>query len=182
MTNALFTLTTIDVAAGQYLLSTKGRVTKFDGYLAASPNIKKNDEDKELPNLKVQDNLELLALIPSQHFTKPVARYSEASLGKGVGEKGIGRPSTYASIISTIQDRGYVRIENKRIFAEKIGDIVTDRLSECFGDLMNYSFTATMEKRLMRLPEALLIGKHYSINSILDLVQTCSLRNQLNLE
>ena len=148
MTNALFTLTTIDVAAGQYLLSTKGRVTKFDGYLAAMPNIKKNDEDKELPNLKVQDNLELLALIPSQHFTKPVARYSEASLVKELEKRGIGRPSTYASIISTIQDRGYVRIENKRIFAEKIGDIVTDRLSECFGDLMNYSFTATMEKRL----------------------------------
>ena len=148
MTNALFTLTTIDVAAGQYLLSTKGRVTKFDGYLAAMPNIKKNDEDKELPNLKVQDHLELLALIPSQHFTKPVARYSEASLVKELEKRGIGRPSTYASIISTIQDRGYVRIENKRIFAEKIGDIVTDRLSECFGDLMNYSFTATMEKRL----------------------------------
>ncbi|MED5560960.1 MAG: type I DNA topoisomerase, partial [Pseudomonadota bacterium] len=148
MNNALFTSTTIDVAAGQYLLSTKGRVTKFDGYLAAMPNIKKNDEDKELPNLKVQDNLELLALIPSQHFTKPVARYSEASLVKELEKRGIGRPSTYASIISTIQDRGYVRIENKRIFAEKIGDIVTDRLSECFGDLMNYSFTATMEKRL----------------------------------
>ena len=112
------------------------------------PNIKKNDEDKELPNLKVQDNLELLALIPSQHFTKPVARYSEASLVKELEKRGIGRPSTYASIISTIQDRGYVRIENKRIFAEKIGDIVTDRLSECFDDLMNYSFTATMEKRL----------------------------------
>ena len=148
MNNALFTSTTIDVAAGQYLLSTKGRATKFDGYLAAMPNIKKNDEDKELPNLKVQDNLELLALIPSQHFTKPVARYSEASLVKELEKRGIGRPSTYASIISTIQDRGYVRIENKRIFAEKIGDIVTDRLSECFGDLMNYSFTATMEKRL----------------------------------
>ena len=148
MTNALFTSTTIDVAAGQYLLSTKGRVTKFDGYLAAMPNIKKNDEDNELPNLKVQDDLELLALIPSQHFTKPVARYSEASLVKELEKRGIGRPSTYASIISTIQDRGYVRIENKRIFAEKIGDIVTDRLSECFGDLMNYSFTATMEKRL----------------------------------
>mgnify|MGYP005676402787 FL=1 len=110
MTNALFTLTTIDVAAGQYLLSTKGRVTKFDGYLAAMPNIKKNDEDKELPNLKVQDNLELLALIPSQHFTKPVARYSEASLVKELEKRGIGRPSTYASIISTIQDLSLIHI------------------------------------------------------------------------
>ena len=148
MTNALFTSTTIDVEAGKYLLSTRGRITRFEGYLAALPSIRKNDEDKELPNLKLQDQLNLLALVPLQHFTKPVARFSEASLVRELEKRGIGRPSTYASIISTIQDRGYVSIENKRIFAKKIGDIVTDRLSECFKDLMDYSFTATMEKRL----------------------------------
>ena len=90
----------------------------------------------------------MLLLLPQQHFTKPIARYSEAALVKDLEKRGIGRPSTYASIISTIQDRGYIKIENKRIFAEKIGDIVTDRLVESFSDLMDFSFTATMEEHL----------------------------------
>src|SRR5690606_20925118 len=77
--------------------------------------------------------------------TKPPARYSEAALVKELEKRGIGRPSTYAAIISTIQERGYVRVENKRFYAEKIGDIVTDRLVENFADLMDYGFTATME-------------------------------------
>jgi DNA topoisomerase-1 len=106
------------------------------------------DEDAELPDLQKGDTLRLLTLLPQQHFTKPPARYSEAALVKELEKRGIGRPSTYAAIISTIQDRGYVRIENKRIFAEKIGDIVTDRLSESFSDLMDYGFTANMERQL----------------------------------
>ena len=127
MTPAEFTATTITVAAADYELTTKGRVTRFDGYLAVMPA---RDEDDELPDLQQGDEMKMLTLIPQQHFTKPTARYSEAALVKELEKRGIGRPSTYASIISTIQDRGYVRIENKRLFAEKIGDIVTDRLSE----------------------------------------------------
>ena len=148
MTNAEFTSTTVTVAAGDYELTAKGRVTRFDGYLAIMPLNRKGDDDIELPDLQKDDLMAMLTLIPQQHFTKPVARFSEAALVKELEKRGIGRPSTYASIISTIQDRGYVKIENRRIFAEKIGDIVTDRLSESFTDLMDYSFTATMEERL----------------------------------
>src|SRR5690606_2999016 len=79
---------------------------------------------------------------------KPPARYTEAALVKELEKRGIGRPSTYASIISTIQDRGYVQLQNKRFYAEKIGDIVTDRLTENFSDLMDYGFTASMEEYL----------------------------------
>jgi len=98
--------------------------------------------------MKVGEVLNLDALNPTQHFTKPPARYTEASLVKELEKRGIGRPSTYAAIISTIQDRGYVQVEKRRFYAQKMGDIVTERLVESFSDLMDYSFTATMEDRL----------------------------------
>ena len=145
MSPAEFTSSTLTVVAGDFEMTVKGRVTKFDGFLAVMPA---RDEDAELPDLQKGDRLNMLTLLPQQHFTKPPARYSEAALVKELEKRGIGRPSTYASIISTIQDRGYVRIENKRMFAEKIGDIVTDRLNESFTDLMDYGFTATMERQL----------------------------------
>ena len=148
MVPAQFTSTLITVAAGDYEMTVKGRVTRFDGYLAVMPANRKGDEDGELPDLQKGDSMSMLVLVPQQHFTKPIARFSEASLVKELEKRGIGRPSTYASIISTIQDRGYVRIENKRLFAEKIGDVVTDRLAESFTDLMDYGFTATMEEHL----------------------------------
>ncbi len=94
------------------------------------------------------DELSLVKLDPSQHFTKPPARYSEASLVKELEKQGIGRPSTYAAIISTIQERGYVTLQNRRFYAEKMGDIVTERLGESFANLMDYGFTAQMEERL----------------------------------
>ncbi len=112
------------------------------------PALRKGDEDRTLPVVNQGDNLSLVELTPAQHFTKPPARFSEASLVKELEKRGIGRPSTYASIISTIQDRGYVRAENRRFYAEKMGEIVTDRLEENFRDLMNYDFTAQMEDRL----------------------------------
>jgi DNA topoisomerase-1 len=112
------------------------------------PALRKGDEDRTLPVVKQGDSLSLVELTPAQHFTKPPARFSEASLVKELEKRGIGRPSTYASIISTIQDRGYVRVENRRFYAEKMGEIVTDRLEENFRDLMNYDFTAQMEDRL----------------------------------
>ena len=115
MMPAEFTSSTLTVAAGDYEMTVKGRVTKFDGFLAVMPA---KDEDAELPDLQKGDALKLLTLLPQQHFTKPPPRYSEAALVKELEKRGIGRPSTYASIISTIQDRGYVRIANKRMFAE----------------------------------------------------------------
>ncbi len=148
MTDAEFLSTSIEVQAGDYALKTRGRVMKFDGFLKVLPAAGKKDEDVLLPDIKVGDELNLAGLEPKQHFTKPAPRYSEAALVKELEKRGIGRPSTYAAIISTIQERGYVRLENRRFYAEKMGDIVTDRLIESFSDLMNYSFTAEMEEKL----------------------------------
>lgn len=149
MPPALYDVTNISVAAGDFELKAKGRVLRFDGWTKVQPAIKRKDEeDNELPDVKPGEQLALQALNPAQHFTKPPARFSEASLVKELEKRGIGRPSTYASIISTIQDRGYVKVENKRFYAEKMGEIVTDRLVENFADLMNYDFTANMELKL----------------------------------
>nr|WP_136249501.1 type I DNA topoisomerase [Ningiella ruwaisensis] len=149
MTNAKYDATTVKVAAGDFELSVKGRVLVFDGWTAVQPQVKKKDDnDGELPDVKQGDVLSLKKLDPKQHFTKPVARFNEASLVKELEKRGIGRPSTYASIISTIQDRGYVRLENKRFYAEKMGEIVNDRLVNNFSDLISYDFTANMESRL----------------------------------
>jgi len=148
MTDAEFLSSSIEVTAGDFQLRTRGRVIKFDGFLKVMPVNSKKDEDILLPDMKVGDHLSLVKLDPRQHFTKPSARYSEAALVKELEKRGIGRPSTYAAIISTIQDRGYVRLESRRFYAEKMGDIVTDRLVESFDDLMDYSFTAQMEEKL----------------------------------
>ena len=101
-----------------------------------------------LPDIDKGQELTLESLEPVQHFTKPVGRFTEASLVKELEKRGIGRPSTYASIISTIQDRGYAKLVNRRFFAQKVGEIVTDRLCENFKDLMDYGFTAGMEETL----------------------------------
>src|SRR5690554_7210400 len=148
MTPAEYTSTSIVVKAGDFELRTRGRVIRFDGFTKVLPQVSKKDEDVVLPDMKVGQVLPLVKLNPVQHFTKPTARYTEASLVKELEKRGIGRPSTYASIISTIQDRGYVRLENRRFYAEKMGDIVTERLVESFQDLMDYSFTANMEESL----------------------------------
>ena len=134
------------VEAGNVELKARGRTMTFDGYTKVMPPAK--TDDTLLPDVKKGDELNLIKLDPSQHFTKPPARYTEASLVKELEKKGIGRPSTYASIISTIQDRGYVKLENKRLYAEKMGDIVTDRLTESFPELMDYTFTAGLEDEL----------------------------------
>ena len=148
MNNASFLSSSVEVSAGDYTLRTRGRILKFDGFLKVMPTSSKKDEDVILPDFKVGDRLTLESLDPKQHFTKPAPRYSEAALVKELEKRGIGRPSTYAAIISTIQERGYVRVENRRFYAEKMGDIVTDRLAESFPDLMSYNFTAEMEEKL----------------------------------
>jgi len=148
MVPAKFTSTSLTIAAGDYELRARGRVIRFDGYLKVMPQPAKKDEDLLLPDIKVGETLNLHEMLPTQHFTKPVARFTEAALVKELEKQGIGRPSTYAAIISTIQDRGYVHIENKRFYANKMGDIVTERLVESFSDLMDYGFTAGMEETL----------------------------------
>lgn len=147
MTPARFKSSTITVAAGEYELRIKGRIMEFDGYTRVFPASTK-EGDVELPDINVGQELALDELLPKQHFTKPAPRYTEASLVKELEKRGIGRPSTYASIISTIQDRGYATLENRRFYAQKIGDIVTERLQENFTNLLDYSFTAQMEAQL----------------------------------
>lgn len=148
MMPAKYDSTTLLVSAGEFTLKAKGRTLRFDGWTRVQPAMRKNDEDQTLPHVEQGQILSMIALDPSQHFTKPPARFSEASLVKELEKRGIGRPSTYAAIISTIQDRGYVRVENRRFYAEKMGEIVSDRLEENFTKLMSYDFTAHMEGEL----------------------------------
>ncbi|MGM8871486.1 type I DNA topoisomerase [Psychrobacter sp. 2Y5] len=151
MTPAKYLSVNLLVQAGNVELKARGRTMTFDGYTRVLAPAK--TDDTLLPDVKKGDQLTLDKLDPSQHFTKPPPRYTEASLVKELEKKGIGRPSTYASIISTIQDRGYVKLENKRLFAEKMGDIVTDRLTDSFPDLMDYTFTAALEDKLDHVAE-----------------------------
>ncbi|WP_188151419.1 type I DNA topoisomerase [Teredinibacter waterburyi] len=148
MTPAEFTASSIRVDAGDYELRARGRVIRFDGFMRVLPPPPKKDEDGLLPDVKVGEVLKLHEVAALQHFTKPPARYTEASLVKELEKRGIGRPSTYAAIISTIQDRGYVHVENRRFYSNKMGDIVTERLVESFSELMDYGFTASMEEAL----------------------------------
>lgn len=152
MTPARYDSTTLTVKADDFLLKAKGRISRFDGWTRVQRPLGKN-EDVYLPDLKQGDILSLEALEPKQHFTKPPARFTEAALVKELEKRGIGRPSTYASIISTIQDRGYVRIDQRRFYAEKMGEIVIDRLNESFTDLMGYDFTAHLEENLDKIAE-----------------------------
>ncbi|EHZ2645174.1 type I DNA topoisomerase [Vibrio parahaemolyticus] len=152
MTPAEYDSTTISVKAAEYTLKAKGRILKFDGWTRVQRPMGKN-EDTILPAVQLGDKLSRESLDPKQHFTKPPARFTEAALVKELEKRGIGRPSTYASIISTIQDRGYVKVDQRRFYAEKMGEIVTDRLDDSFNDLMNYDFTARMEQKLDQIAE-----------------------------
>ena len=153
MTDARYLSTSIKAHAGDFELSVRGRILQFDGFTRVMPVNAKKDEDATLPDFQAGDALNLADCQATQHFTKPTPRFGEASLVKELEKLGIGRPSTYASIISTIQDRGYVRLDARRFYAEKIGELVTDRLMENFDNLMDYRFTATMEEELDKVAQ-----------------------------
>jgi DNA topoisomerase-1 len=149
MVPANYDTTNLFVEKGPYTLKARGRVLKFDGYTRVQPTVKrKGDEDQSLPEVKEGEVLNLGEVKPTQHFTKPPPRFTEASLVKEMEKKGIGRPSTYAAIISTIQSRGYVKVDKRRFYCLKMGEIVTERLVESFKNLMEYGFTAGMEEDL----------------------------------
>ena len=148
MPPARYLSTSIVVNVDEFELRTRGRILVFDGYTKVQPPTGKGDRNAALPDVQVGEELSVQALDPVQHFTKPPPRYSEASLVRELEKCGIGRPSTYASIISSIQDRGYARVENRRFYAEKIGEIVTERLVENFEELMDFGFTAELEESL----------------------------------
>lgn len=153
MPNADYMSTAVVVTAGNLELRVRGRILKFDGFTRVQPPAGKKEEEQPLPDYKVDQELHVKELLPSQHFTKPPSRYGEASLVRELEKRGIGRPSTYASIITTIQDRGYVSLQNKRFYAEKIGDVVTERLNESFEDLLDYNFTAQLEESLDKVSD-----------------------------
>lgn len=151
MPPAEYLSTAIVLRVDDFELRTRGRILVFDGYTKVEKPSGKSEKNPPLPDVQVGDVLTLQDFDPIQHFTKPPPRFSEASLVKELEKRGIGRPSTYASIISTIQDRGYARVENRRFYAEKIGEIVTERLTENFEDLMDYGFTAGLEEALDKI-------------------------------
>ncbi len=145
MTPAVFDTVRIDIVAGQYVFRATGSHLKFPGFYAVW---QRDDEEKTLPKLSVQEVLDLHRLAPEQHFTQPPPRFSEASLIKELEEQGIGRPSTYVPIISTIQDRGYVDQEQRRFVATWLGETVNEVMNKHFPDIVDTGFTAEMERKL----------------------------------
>ncbi len=149
MAPAIDAVTNVEVTAGPGTFKAQGRVEKFDGYRRVLPSSR--SEDTQLPALHDRQTLEKLDLFESQHFTQPPPRFNEASLVKALEKEGIGRPSTYASIIETIQKRGYVKQENRRFFANEIGKVVTDLLVQHFKDVMDLKFTSHIEEDLDKI-------------------------------
>ena len=151
MKEALFDSTTVDIKAKNYLFRATGQVLKFAGFLKVYP-IK--FEEAELPLLKKEEELKLIKLNPLQHFTQPPARYTEATLIKALEAQGIGRPSTYAPIISTIQERNYIEKDKKRYFQPtEIGLVVNDLLVEHFPKIVDIKFTANMEEEFDKIAQ-----------------------------
>jgi len=149
-------VTSVDIAAGEHLFRASGTHVQFDGFrkLYAAPRTKEEDEDEplaDLPSLEVQERLNVVHLDPKQHFTEPAPRYTEASLVKALEENGIGRPSTYATIVTTITSREYVHKEGGQIIPTELGRKVVDLLLEIFPHLFDVAFTATMEEELDRV-------------------------------
>jgi DNA topoisomerase-1 len=160
MNPALFDQTTIDIEAGRFLFRATGSVLKFDGFLKVyeEGRDEKAEEDEEaarkLPLVEAGEHLKLNAVTPEQHFTEPPPRYTEATLVKALEEKGIGRPSTYAAIMTTIQDREYVERVEGRFHPTALGMTVNDLLVEGgFDDLFNETYTARMEEELDEIEE-----------------------------
>jgi DNA topoisomerase-1 len=159
MMPAVFDQTTIDIEAGRFLFRASGSVLKFDGFLRVyeEGRDEKSEEDEEaarkLPLVAQGDALKLNSIAPEQHFTEPPPRYTEATLVKALEEKGIGRPSTYAAIMTTILDREYVEKHEGRFHPTALGMTVNDLLVASFGDLFNESYTARMEEELDEIGE-----------------------------
>ncbi|AKC59986.1 type I DNA topoisomerase [Blochmannia endosymbiont of Polyrhachis (Hedomyrma) turneri] len=149
-------ITTLSMKIGDFTLQFSHRICFFDGWKKIMSKIGNQSDQKEknkFPDFKIGEVLKFKRIVATQHFTKAPVRYNEASLVKELEKRGIGRPSTYVSIISTIQDRGYVCLYHAHFYAMKIGEIVTDRLSENFYELMDYQFTANMEGVLDKIAD-----------------------------
>ena len=157
MTYALYDQTAFDIQVGEALFRATGQQLKFDGFMKLYIEGRdEEDEEKEamLPDLQAGEALKLLSLDPRQHFTQPPPRFTQATLIKELDENGIGRPSTYASIISNVLDREYVAMDERRCLAPtELGSLVTDLLVDSFPDILNVEFTAGMEGILDKVEE-----------------------------
>ncbi|MDY2850805.1 MAG: type I DNA topoisomerase [Candidatus Borkfalkiaceae bacterium] len=158
MADAKYNGVHIEIDANGYVFKTSGRTVLFNGYTAVYADYKKDDDDQSgdgvvLPNLEKGDKLNLVSLDPEQKFTKPPMRYTDASLVKAMEDKGIGRPSTYASIISVLSKRKYTVKDGKFIVPTEVAYQMTDMLMKYFSDIMDVSFTAKMEDSLDEIEE-----------------------------
>ncbi len=167
MNAAIFDQTTIEISAGDYRLKATGSVEKFNGFRAVYEEGKDEKsemlEDEELkhrlPAVAEGEVLKLRKLTPEQHFTEPPPRYNEATLVKTLEEKGIGRPSTYATILSVIQNRAYVEKQQGRFYPTELGMVVSDLLVQSFSDIFDVAYTARMEEELDEVEEGKLTWK-----------------------
>jgi len=149
MTQAIFDRTEVEILAKNYGFLAKGQILKFDGFLKVYPM---KFEEEELPELEKGEILEVLKILPLQHFTQPPPRYTEATLIKELEKHGIGRPSTYAPILATIQERNYVKKdEKKRFYPTAVGILVNDLLVKHFPEIVDINFTAKMEDDLDKI-------------------------------
>lgn len=151
MTSAVIHQESVDIAAGDYGFKATGSRIEFPGFLVLQG--KEEEEESNLPPLKEGEELDLDKLEPLQHFTKPPARYTDATIVKALEERGIGRPSTYAPTIATITSRDYVRRESGSLLPTELGMLVTDLLVKHFGKLLDFEFTAKMEEELDEVEE-----------------------------
>jgi DNA topoisomerase I len=165
MSNAIYNTLRVDIAAGlaandmPYVFRVSGSTIQFLGFLALYEDARDEDlapdedEGRILPELTVSELLDLIQLLPEQHFTQPPPRYTEASLVRTLEEYGIGRPSTYAPTVATIQDREYIEKDDKRLTPTETGKTVNDLLVQFFPDVMDFQFTARMEDELDEIAE-----------------------------
>ena len=162
MANALFDTVSIDTECAGHLFRSSHQSMRFAGFIAVYEEGRDEDEEgsgSPLPDLQVGERADHGEMKKEQHFTQPPARYTEAMLVKAMEEKGVGRPSTYASIISTIQDREYVDKQEKRLYPTALGEVVTQLMMERFNDIIDVEFTANMEHRLDEVEEGKLQWK-----------------------
>jgi DNA topoisomerase-1 len=154
MTPAVFNVVSVEIKAGRCIFKANGSQKLFQGFsIVYEENEEEKEEEKILPSLKAGEILDLLKLDPSQHFTKPPPRYSDASLVKALEEDGIGRPSTYAPIIQTVIARNYVKRKEGYFWPSELGIVVTDLLMKSFPKILDLEFTAKMEEELDEIEE-----------------------------
>ena len=156
MSDAKVNQTTIVLDNNDYKFKATGQELLFDGYLRVYSDYESN-EDRILPKVGEKEVAESIGLVPEQHYTKPPARYTEAKLIKELEELGIGRPSTYATIMDTIRERGYVKMEEKKFVPTDIGVETTIKLQEFFSDLINVEYTRDMENELDEIADGKLV-------------------------